>query len=545
MATDRGNADPTRTTIPSNTGSCEPLDDEKPQNSLQSRNDSSGHLHDLEKGTDDDDPAPVNNSSHLVEFDGPDDSGNPKNWPTKRRWAITVSMGLLVFTVTFASSIFSVNIRVVQEKFNVELVTATLGVALFVLGFVFGPIVFGPMSEALGRKPPLFLGFVLFAIFQIPVALAQNITTICVGRFLGGFFASAPLAVVGGALADLWDPIPRAYAICVFAAGGFAGPVAGPIAGGFITESSLGWRWTSWITLIMAGLTGTIGFFVIPETSAARILQLRAAKMRKDTGNSQYYSKADENKLTMQNVVHVYLLRPFIMFVQEPILALVTAYMSFLYGIVYLLFEAVSPSRPHQLLAQADTPQFPVSFYEQRGWSLGVSQLPFAAFIVGIIMGAGLIAYSTATNFTRAYVKHGKSIPEERLPPMIVGAIALPVGLFWFAWTSDPNITWVPQVLSTALIGLGCMVPFWQGMSYLIDCYGFYSNSAIAVNTFIRSLFGAFFPLFTHAMYHNLGVPWATSLLAFLCVVFLPVPVLFYVYGARIRAKSKWAPTGA
>lgn len=159
------------------------------------------------------------------------------------------------------------------------------------------------------------------------------------------------------------------------------------------------------------------------------------------------------------------------------------------------------------------------------------------------MMGAGLIAYSTATNFTRAYIKHGKSIPEERLPPMIVGAIALPVGLFWFAWTSNPQISWVPQVLSCALIGLGCMVPFWQGMSYLIDCYGFYSNSAIAVNTFIRSFFGAFFPLFTHAMYHNLGVPWATSLLGFICVVFLPVPVLFYIYGARIRAKSKWVPT--
>ena len=92
-------------------------------------------------------------------------------------------------------------------------------------GFVFGPIAFGPMSEVLGRKPPLMFGFALFAIFQIPVALAQNITTVCVGRFLGGFFASAPLAVVGGALADLWDPIPRSYAICVFAAGGFAGPV--------------------------------------------------------------------------------------------------------------------------------------------------------------------------------------------------------------------------------------------------------------------------------------------------------------------------------
>jgi DHA1 family multidrug resistance protein-like MFS transporter len=278
----------------------------------------------------------------LVEFDGPNDAGNPKNWTAKRRWAITISMGLLVFTVTFASSIFSVNIRTVQELYNVELVTATLGVALFVLGFVFGPIAFGPMSEVLGRKIPLFFGFALFAIFQIPVALAQNITTICVGRFLGGFFASAPLAVVGGALADLWDPIPRSYAICVFAAGGFAGPVAGPIAGGFITQSHLGWRWTSWITLIMAGFLGTVGFFVIPETSGARILQLRAAKLRKETGNPQYYSKADENKLTLNNVVNVYLLRPFVMFLQEPILALITAYMSFLYGIVYLLFEAVS-----------------------------------------------------------------------------------------------------------------------------------------------------------------------------------------------------------
>jgi DHA1 family multidrug resistance protein-like MFS transporter len=516
------------------------LNNEHPRDSNTTLNDPN-NAPDIEKGQNSDE-APARDDSHLVVFDGPDDPGNPKNWTLKRRWAITVSMGLLVFTVTFASSIFSVNIRVVQEKFDVDLVTATLGVALFVLGFVFGPIAFGPMSEVLGRKIPLFFGFALFAIFQIPVALAQNITTICVGRFLGGFFASAPLAVTGGALADLWDPIPRSYAICVFAAGGFAGPVAGPIAGGFITESHLGWRWTSWITLIKAGFLGTVGFFVIPETSAARILQLRAQKERK-AGNIHAYAKADENKLTMKNVVNVYLLRPFIMFSQEPILALITAYMSFLYGIVYLLFEAVSLIPEGNCMFMLTVTQFPVSFSEERGWSLGVSQLPFASFIVGIIMGAGLIAYSTATNFTRAFVKHGKTIPEERLPPMIVGAIALPVGLFWFAWTSNPNITWVPQVLSAALIGLGCMVPFWQGMSYLIDCYGFYSNSAIAVNTFIRSFFGAFFPLFTHAMYHNLGVPWATSLLGFICVVFLPVPVLFYIYGARIRAKSKWAPT--
>jgi MFS transporter, DHA1 family, multidrug resistance protein len=196
-------------------------------------------------------------------------------------------------------------------------------------------------------------------------------------------------------------------------------------------------------------------------------------------------------------------------------------------SILYLLFEA-----------------YPISFGEERGWNLGVASLPFLAFVVGIMMGTGLIAYSTRTNFTRAYKKHGKPIPEERLPPMIIGAIALPIGLFWFAWTSNPHISWVPQVFSSALLGMGCLVTFWQGMNYIIDCYGFYSNSAIAVNTFIRSILGGAFPLFAPAMYHRLGVPWATSLLAFLCLAFLPVPVLFYIYGTKIRERSKFTPTG-
>lgn len=73
--------------------------------------------------------------------------------------------------------------------------------------------------------------------------------------------------------------------------------------------------------------------------------------------------------------------------------------------------------------------------------------------------------------------------------------------------------------------------------------YLIYANSAIAGNTFIRSLAGGGFPLFAVAMYHTLGVDWATSLLGFLTVVFLPVPVLFYVYGQKIRRMSKFSPT--
>lgn len=169
-------------------------------------------------------PAPTPRPD-LVEFDGPDDPDNPKNWPVRRRWAITISGSLLTFTVTFSSSIFSVAINQVAEEYSVSKVTSTLGVSLFLAGFILGPIVFGPASEAFGRRLPLLTGFAVFAIFQIPVAVAQNVETILVSRFLGGFAGSSPLAVVGGLLSDLWDPIPRAYAICAFASGGFAGSV--------------------------------------------------------------------------------------------------------------------------------------------------------------------------------------------------------------------------------------------------------------------------------------------------------------------------------
>ena len=81
-----------------------------------------------------------------------------------------------------------------------------------------------------------------------------------------------------------------------------------------------------------------------------------------------------------------------------------------------------------------------------------------------------------------------------------------------------------------------------QGMSYIIDVYLMFANSALAGNTFIRSLFGGGFPMFAAGMYHNLGVDWATSVLAFIALAFLPCPLLFFIYGKKIRGWSKYSP---
>ena len=76
---------------------------------------------------------------------------------------------------------------------------------------------------------------------------------------------------------------------------------------------------------------------------------------------------------------------------------------------------------------------------------------------------------------------------------------------------------------------------------YLVDCYLFDANSALAANAFVRSFIAAAFPLFATAMYTNLGVAWATSILGFICVALMPAPFLFYKYGKAIRGWSKFA----
>ena len=381
---------------------------------------------------------PDEKDPNLIVWDGPNDPENPMNWSYGRKWLYTVVLGSTTFCVTFASSVFSTATVVTAEIFNVSLEVMTLGTSLFVLGFALGPLFWGPMSELFGRKKPLFLGFFIFAIFQIATAVSQNVQSIMLTRFFGGAFASAPLAIIGGTLVDFFSPVDRGVATVIFAGATFVGPIAGPIVGGFIVQSYLGWRWTAYITAIMAFFFGTVAFIIVPESQHPTILQARAKKIRYATKNWAIHSKADENEVDLKHIARTYLLRPFEMIIKEPILLLISVYLGLVYGILYLFFEA-----------------YPISFQEVRGWNGGVGALPFIGIMIGVIFGGITIAFVTKTRFARKFKKHGRVIPEERLPPMIAGAFILPIGLFWFAWTSNPNITWVPQVIAGIPTGMG------------------------------------------------------------------------------------------
>ncbi|KAI2783993.1 hypothetical protein F4815DRAFT_456349 [Daldinia loculata] len=134
-----------------------------------------------------------------------------------------------------------------------------------------------------------------------------------------------------------------------------------------------------------------------------------------------------------------------------------------------------------------------------------------------------------------------KATPEARLAPAMIGGVLLPIGLFWFAWTTFPNIHWAVSIIGSSFFGFGQVLLFISLFNYMIDAYTIFSSSALASSAIVRALFGAAFPLFTPIMYQNLGVQWASSIPAFLALACAPMPFLFNKFGKWLRDRSKYA----
>ena len=460
---------------------------------------------------------------YLVEFI-PHDPRNPMEFPQWKKWFITLTVAIATLAVAFVSSAYSGAVAQILVEFHSSEEVGTLGISLFVLGFAIGPLLWAPFSELYGRQI-LFIGtYAALTAFNAGAAGANSMATLIVLRFLAGAFGSSPLTNAGGVIADMFHADQRGLGMSVFAAAPFLGPVIGPIVGGFVGQT-VGWRWVEGVMAIFTGVLCIFGALTIPETYAPVLLQKRAKALSKRNGKV-YISimEKTQGKVEPAAAFKKALLRPWALLFLEPIVLLISIYMAILYGTLYMLFGA-----------------FPIVFQQGRGWSEGIGGLAFIGVAVGMIIGVSYCIWDNG-RYKRTQQKNGgEAPPEARLPPACVGALALPIGLFWFAWTNSPSIHWSVSIIATAPFGFGMVIVFLSCMNYLIDAYTIYAASVLAANSVLRSLFGAAFPLFTTQMYDALGIHWASSIPAFLALACLPFPFLFYKYGTPIRMKCKYA----
>ena len=152
------------------------------------------------------------------------DFKDPQQLPFWRKCAITAWLAGVTFTVTFCSSVWSSTFPATTEEFQTTTTVLILGVSLYVLGFAVGPLGWGPLSELLGRKIPIFTGYTIFALLQIPISLVHSLPALLVLRFLAGAFGAAPLSLVSPTYADIWAPVARGHASAIYSVVCFVGP---------------------------------------------------------------------------------------------------------------------------------------------------------------------------------------------------------------------------------------------------------------------------------------------------------------------------------
>ncbi|KAH8669166.1 benomyl/methotrexate resistance protein [Xylariales sp. PMI_506] len=463
----------------------------------------------------------------VVTWYSTDDPENPQNWSFRKKFFVSAIIYLYTFTFYMGSAIYAPSETGVMEEFHVDSQVASLGLSLYVLAYGIGPLLFSPLSEvpAIGRNPTYIFSFAVFVILLIPTALVQNVAGLMVLRFLAGFFGSPCLATAGATLGDMVSVIKLPYLLSLWALCATAGPALGPLISGF-SVAAMNWRWSIWELLWLAGPVWVLMFLLLPETSAPTILLRRAQRLRKVTGNEKLKSEGEMKQadLTFNDIVIEALWRPIQTILLDPSIAYCAGFIALIYAIFYSFFEA-----------------FPIVYIDYFHFNLGEMGVSFLSIIVGAIIGVAFYWSYIHWVLEPDIRENGIGEPEKRLVPALYTCFFLPVGLFIFAWTSNPSLHWIGPTIGISLFTIGIFVVLQCVFLYLPLTYPLYAASLFAGNDFVRATLAAGTIHFSRPLYANLGVGPGVSLLAGLtCVCIVGLFVLWH-FGAFLRSRSRFA----
>lgn len=329
----------------------------------------------------------------------------------------------------------------------------------------------------------------------------------------------------------MWEPDDQQYAVAFVVLSSVGGTSVGPVVGGPI-QKFLSWRWNFWVQLIFGGAVQAAHFFC-PETRST-ILMDREAKRRRKTGEDPNIYGPNELKkprVSLKEVGEIWI-RPFEMFLREPIVLCLSLLSGFSDALIFTFIEGFQ------------------SVYEK--WNFGVLDLAWA--FIPINLGY-LFAYFSFFPWIHAdrqiRRKHGDDAlqPERRLLWLLWVAPLECLGLFGFAWSSlgpEYNVHWIAPMIFSVLIAMANYAIYMATIDYMVASYGVYSASATGGNALARDFLAGISAMYATPMYEKIGpmkyqTAYATTILACLAFV-VTIPIyIFYWKGPTIRARSKFA----
>ncbi|KAJ9661282.1 hypothetical protein H2198_002025 [Neophaeococcomyces mojaviensis] len=457
---------------------------------------------------------------------GPNDPENPFNWSIWKKRIITLIALVATFTTLIDGTIITAAHEAINEEFHISdahFPNSYWPVMTWALGGGLSVLIILPLMEDFGVRAGFLGTYFVFICFIIPQAVTQSFVALCICRFFAGACVSVLANTSAGVISNIWEGnIARTIPISLYVLAYLSGSSIGPVIGGVIIQS-LDWRWIGYIQLIFYGALFPI-YFVFFQESRGEVILLR--RQRKSVGKLTAESSALRGKQLLQKLRRS-IQRPLYMLVTEPVVFFTTLWSAFTVGMIYLSTQSVEQV-----------------FRGLYGWTIPPACYVQSAIVLGQCCGWSTVFISRRlfiNSASRNKEKPGAYIPEARLYVSIPGSfICLGGGLFVYAWTSFDFLPWIAPAIGIFLIGSGTVIVMNALTDYVVDSYSQYAGSAVAAVILGENVFSAFLPLATQSMYERLGFNWASTLLGFIALALSCVPVMFVVWGKKIRARSQF-----
>lgn len=376
-----------------------------------------------------------------------------------------------------------------------------------------------PLAERFGRAPVFLIGNAFSVVWLIAGALSSNIQMLIAFRFMNGLSNTA-LTLGPAIIADLFISEQRGAAMATVMGFRVLGGFVAPICGAFIA-ARLGWRWCIWISAIAVGTVEIFCLFVVRETYAVTILERRAKKLRKETGNLNVQSKhqAHLDSITTLHTITM----PLLIMIKSPVIFLVSLYTAIVYGTCYLVITTLT------------------EIMEQRyAFSHGAVGLSFIALAIGNAVAMLFYGLTSDAYHKRQKKRQGEHFKlESRLVHAVFAAVLLPLTFIFYGWTLQFHVQWAAPLVAAGITGFCTVNVMVSAETYLTDAYPILCASAIAAGVILRAICGAVYPLSGPPLYSHLGQGWGNTVLAFVLLPFVAVMFLLLKYGAKLRWDEK------
>ncbi|KAK7428210.1 hypothetical protein QQZ08_005276 [Neonectria magnoliae] len=337
----------------------------------------------------------------------------------------------------------------IAKELDMNSAQSVMALSIYLLATAFGPLVIGPLSEIYGRQRILHVSDIWFLVWNFACGFAYTKGLLIAARFLAGFGASSVYALAGGVLGDVWSPEQRGRSLGMYLL----------------------------IPLLGAAVSSHDSFTSFRETYAPLILQTRAEKLRKETGDQQF---------KLGKSVFMVTSRP------------------------CLFLDELLPE--HHL------------------------GLHYIACVLGEVAGSQIGGPLMDYIFRRMQASRDTSsqtgelyVPEFRIPLMFPGAFLAPLGFLLYGWAGQYQLHWLVVDVGIFVVTFGMQIAGMPLTAYVMDAYVEHTSSAAAASQFLKSLTAFIFLLFAPKMYEVLGYGWGSTSMAIAGLVFgFPAPLILW-----------------